>query len=90
MADYTLAEAQALLTKVNIAIESKINNTRFAAFKTGTNAFSRTYSYDITTMQELLDLRTQLVATIGALQPPTAPVFQTNAIIGIVARKGTL
>jgi hypothetical protein len=89
MADYTLAEATALLTKVNIAIESKINNTRFASFSTGTHEFSHQYTFDATTLQELLDLRKQLLDIIGSYEAPT-PVFRNNACIGIIARKGDL
>ena len=88
--DYTLAEAQALLTKVNIAIESKITNTRYASFKIGSTDFNRTVEFDITTLQELLDLRKSLLDIITALQPEELPTFRKNAIIGIVARKGDL
>ena len=89
MADYTLAEAQALLTKVNIAIESKIINTRFASFTTGTHEFSHKYDFDTTSLQELLDLRKQLLDIIGSYETPT-PVFRANACIGVIARKGNL
>jgi hypothetical protein len=89
MADYTLAEAQALLTKVNIAIEAKITNTRFASFTTGTTEFSHKYEFDTTTMQELLDLRKQLLDIIGSYETP-APVFRANGIFGVIARKGDL
>jgi len=86
--DYTLSEAQALLTKVNIAIEAKITNTRYASFTTGTHEFSRTYTFDTTTMQELLELRKQLLDIIGVLEP--APMVFRNTLVSIVARKGDL
>ena len=89
MMNYTLSEAQALLTKVNIAIESKINNTRFAAFQLGSNEFNRTYTFDTTTMDELLAIRKELLSTISILTLE-APIYRTNACIGIIARKGTL
>ena len=89
MADYTLAEATALLSKVNIAIESKITNTRFASFTTGTTEFSHKYEFDTTTLQELQDLRKQLLDIIGSYEN-SAPIFRTNACIGVIARKGNL
>ena len=87
MAEYTLSEAQALLTKVNIAIEAKISNTRYASFRIGTNEFNREYTFDTTTLAELLELRKELREIIDALEP-TAPVFRANGCIGIIARKG--
>ena len=86
--DYTLSEAQALLAKVNIAIEAKINNTRYASFSVGTHEFNRTYSFDATTMQELLDLRKQLLDRIGILEP--APLVFRNTIVGIVTTRGNV
>jgi hypothetical protein len=89
MADYTLAEATALLAKVNVAIESKISNTRFASFTTGTHEFSHQYTFDTTSLQELLDLRKQLLDIIGSYEIPE-PIFRNNACIGVIARKGDL
>lgn len=88
MSDLTLQEAQALLSKVNIAIESKVQNRRFSELRVGTNEYMRIYSYDTTTMDELLTLRRELLAIIHSYDIPAAPVFRQNACIPIVVRKG--
>ena len=89
MATMTLAEAQAQLLTVNAAIEQLINGKRVTELKVGSGAFQRAYRYQEITMDSLLALRDELLATIASLSPTALPTFTTNMSFQHIVRKGS-
>lgn len=87
MASMTLAEAQAQLTQVNIAIETLLQGKRIGELKIGTNEFSRTYKYGEVTLEGLRALRSELMAMVNTLMPTITTTFRQNACIPLIVTK---
>lgn len=86
MAEITLAEAQAELTKVNIAIQDLIEGKRINEHKFATGEFSRWYKFTDVTLENLTTYRRELRGLISSLEPDIVPVFRKNACIPLVVR----
>lgn len=83
----TLAEAQAELTLVNIAIQDVMSGKRINEHKLATGEFSRWYKFTEVSLDSLLAYRRDLRALIESLQPPVAPTFRANACIPLVVNR---
>ncbi len=87
MANMTLAEAEAQLLTVNVAISQMIAGTSLKELKVGNGAFTRYYVYNEITFDNLYTLRNELRSIIASYQPTVAPVFRTNCCIPLVISK---
>lgn len=86
MAEITLAEAQAELTIVNIAIQDLIEGKRLNEHKFATGEFSRWYKFSDVTLDSLTAYRRELRSLIASLEPEIMPVFRSNSCIPLVVR----
>lgn len=83
----TLAEAEAELTLVNIAIQDLMSGKRINEHKLATSEFSRWYKFSDVTLDSLLSYRTELRNLITSLQPAVLPTFRSNACIPLVVTR---
>ena len=88
MAELTLAEAQAELALVNIAIQDVIAGKRVTELKLGNAEFANWYKFTDTPLEDLRAYRQTLLDRIASLSPDAIPVFKANACIPLVVRKG--
>ncbi len=90
MATMTLAEAEAQLVTVNAAISQLISGKTVTELHVGSGAFQRFYKYQEISLESLIALRNELLATIAVLSPtPPAPVFAVNMSFQNIIRKGS-
>ena len=83
----TLAEAEAELTLVNIAIQDLMSNKRVNEHKLATGEFSRWYKFSEVTLDSLMAYRSELRNLIASLQPAVYPTFRSNACIPLVVTR---
>ena len=87
MAEITLAEAEAQLLQINVAIQDLILGKRISELKVGSGEFSRWYKFEEVTLEALTAYRTELRSIIAALTPAAVPIFRANACIPLITRK---
>lgn len=84
-----LAEAQAQLLTVNTAIQNLISGQRITELSVGSGAFKQMYKYQEITMDNLRQIRAELLEVINiyAQQNGSLPVFAKNMQIPMVVQK---
>ena len=77
---YTLAQAQADLDAVNLAISDLVQNKRRRKLQLGTHEFSRIYEQENISYSDLVAERSYLQGLIATLSPvaATVPKFRPN------------
>lgn len=83
----TLAEAEAELTLINIAIQDILAGKRINEHKLATGEFSRWYKFSDVSLDSLMAYRTELRNLIMSLQPAVLPTFRSNACIPLVVTR---
>ena len=87
MTTMTLAEAEAQLLQINIAIQDLLLGKRISELKVGSGEFSRWLSYSEVTLDNLTAYRSELRAIIESLTPEATPIYRANACTPIITRK---
>ena len=85
----TLAEAQAQLATVQAAINQLLIGKTVTELKVGSGPFQRVYKYQECSMDNLLQLKDELLSIIAALSPATLATFGTNRSFQHIIRKGS-
>jgi hypothetical protein len=85
--DLTQAEALALLSKVNIAIEDILTGKRVTELRIASADFTRHYRYDSITLDSLQAFKSDLLDYLSTLEPTVTPIFRTNSCIPLIVRK---
>jgi hypothetical protein len=88
MLSLTLAEAEAQLATVNTAIQQLISGKKVTELHVGSGAFQRFYKYQECSMENLLQLRAELLGLINTLSP-SLPTFAGNMSFQNIVRKGS-
>lgn len=89
MINIPLAEAQALLVQTQKAISDIISGKRINFLKINSDNFNREYHYSESTLQDLYQLRDDLLETIAALSPNTPAQFNKNSCFNLKVGKRT-
>jgi hypothetical protein len=84
----TLADAEAALLTVNVAISDLFQGKRVTELDIGSGTFKRRYKYAEITLESLYILRNEYRSIISNLQPDIKPVFRTNCNIPLITEKG--
>jgi hypothetical protein len=88
MAYMTLADAEAALLTVNVAISDLLSGKRITELDIGSGTFKRRYKFAEITLDNLYMLRNEYRSIIANLQPSIKPVFRVNCNIPIIVEKG--
>lgn len=83
----TILEVQAELTTVSAAIQELITGTRLTQLRVGSGDFARLYTHQEVSLENLQEIRQQLLQELAALENTDGIVFRTNSNVRTITRK---
>jgi hypothetical protein len=83
----TILEVQAELTTVSAAIQELITGTRLTQLRVGSGDFARLYTHQEVSLENLQEIKQQLLQELADLENTDGIVFRTNSNVRTITRK---